>query len=512
MECPNCHREVEPGFTFCTYCGTKIEDGKQVPSQQELKHLKTCPVCHNPVEPGYTFCIVCGAKLDGTSGGNSGGGFGISTNTTGQNQGPTSGNTGRTANVPANIPATGGWSVGTAGNQRGMHAVPEPPKRHHTGAIVAVTVIVVLIVAAVAVLVAFGGVDGVRERFFGGETVEASYASADTVDVSFESTIVPMDEQGEPMTTYTVRVKQASDDSGEAIDIVDIPMLSVEGSGGFTIGDFGDLDEGSYLLCVSSDSGEAYDLPWLEVAEEGTGMPACVEVSVPDVVLSDKPLLSRGLYGCYLDTLTGAVDAYGDASLTVMKLADQQYLAWTAGVSYASLVDFGDGVERLVIVYCKDEKFAESDVIELSANESTDSVGGPSASDYLVEVWEYDPDADEAVRVGEMKPADDGEGYPILGLVENPSGGLCLRAGGQDVNGSDATRYYGVGDDGAFGALTVDNSTAERWETEENYRFVHSGTTQDAALGDAGENEASCEETAQTVMDLKSTLARAAGD
>lgn len=413
----------------------------------------------------------------------------------------------------------------TAGQQAKQPVQPAQPRNvqppqsptwrnSNTPVIIGVAaVILVLVAAAGAFIWTHGSIQGALDAITGNVSdATVYYASDDAVEVAEDTHLVPKSSQGEPLTSYVVRIKQADNADGVAIDPSELPNLSVEGSQGFSLGDFGSLQAGTYLLSVTDSADTEYDLPPLTLDMSGSthDAPSRLDIAASS---STATLAKRGKYACFRDVLNGLVDAYGDASLTVLMLDEERYLGWVAGVSYAELVDFGDGIERLVVMYCTDSSFTVSDVIEVDDDAPATDAWGPRAENYQIEVWEYDTAADEAIMVCQMAPAENVAGGAYLAYGVNPlDESLCLRAGGTDVNGSAAQLSYGVRDDGTFGTLSVDSSEADRWETAKYFQFLHVGMTQDAALDDAGTGETSCEGTAQTVKDLTAKLATLCGE
>lgn len=209
-------------------------------------------------------------------------------------------------------------------------------------------------------------------------------------------------------------------------------------------------------------------------------------------------MVRRGKYGAFLGVLTGLSNTYGEPSLTVMRLNDDQCLAWVAGVSYAELVDFGDGAERLVVMYCLDDKFAESDVVEVGEDDSVQDFG-PEAADYRIEVYEYDPIADEAVMVCQTTPEKTREGRAVLRYVKDSDGHMLIATGGTSEEGN---VRYGINESGLFGALLRSGGEAQAG----GYCFFNMAQTQGEALEGAETEGTSCEETAQSVKDLVARL------
>lgn len=384
-----------------------------------------------------------------------------------------------------------------------------PPRRGH-GKVVAAVVGGVAVVAVAAVLVLGGGLGAITGAGpSGGGEAQVTYASNEEVPVASGTAIVPLDDRDEPFASYTVRVKQADDADGRAIDIADMPNLDVQGTEGFTLGDLGALDAGTYRLVIEDGaSGASYDLPPLVLggASQGGGEASRVTVRPPQDTSDPDELAAQGKYACFRDKLQGLVDTYGDASITVMKLDEQRFLAWAAGVAYAELVDFGDGAERLVVAYCTERDFASAEDVQAR----DDGEYGPRASDYTVEVWEYDEAADELSMMCRTTAAAGASDAPVVEYVENPdTGSTCLYVGGSDVNGSVGRSCFGLDDGGAFGELQAADTAT--WSVTGRFLLEHSGTSQQSATDDAGSGESSCTATAQTVKDLSAHLKTVAG-
>lgn len=403
-----------------------------------------------------------------------------------------------------------GSAVAGQGSAGQVPYVRTAPPRRGRGKVVAAVVGGVAVVAVAAVLVLGGGLGAITGAGpSGGGEAQVTYASNEEVPVASGTAIVPLDDRDEPFASYTVRVKQADDADGRAIDIADMPNLDVQGTEGFTLGDLGALDAGTYRLVIEDGaSGASYDLPPLVLggASQGGGEASRVTVRPPQDTSDPDELAAQGKYACFRDKLQGLVDTYGDASITVMKLDEQRFLAWAAGVAYAELVDFGDGAERLVVAYCTERDFASAEDVQAR----DDGEYGPRASDYTVEVWEYDEAADELSMMCRTTAAAGASDAPVVEYVENPdTGSTCLYVGGSDVNGSAGRSCFGLDDGGAFGELQAADTAT--WSVTGRFLLEHSGTSQQSATDDAGSGESSCTATAQTVKDLSAHLKTVAG-
>lgn len=407
------------------------------------------------------------------------------------------------------VSASGSAVAGQGSAGQAPYVRTAPPRRGH-GKVVAAVVGGVAVVAVAAVLVLGGGLGAITGAGpSGGGEAQVTYASNEEVPVASGTAIVPLDDRDEPFASYTVRVKQADDADGRAIDIAGMPNLDVQGTEGFTLGDLGALDAGTYRLVIEDGaSGASYDLPPLVLggASQGGGEASRVTVRPPQDTSDPDELAAQGKYTCFRDKLQGLVDTYGDASITVMKLDEQRFLAWAAGVAYAELVDFGDGAERLVVAYCTERDFASAEDVQAR----DDGEYGPRASDYTVEVWEYDEAADELSMMCRTTAAAGASDAPVVEYVENPdTGSTCLYVGGSDVNGSAGRSCFGLDDGGAFSELQAADTAT--WSVTGRFLLEHSGTSQQSATDDAGSGESSCTATAQTVKDLSAHLKTVAG-
>lgn len=364
--------------------------------------------------------------------------------------------------------------------------------------------VALLVIGAVAFILANGGIDEAIARILtpsddGHVAESAEYGSLSSVKVASSTRVLPQDLEGSS-ASYRVRIKQADTSSGDFIAVDDLPILSVTESDGFSLADFGSLEEGAYYLSVKSETGAVFDLPPLLLTGDSSAeeLPREVEIVRPSNMTSESMMVRRGKYGAFLDVLTGLSNTYGEPSLTVMRLNDNQCLAWVAGVSYAELVDFGDGTERLVVMYCLDGKFAESDVVEVGEDDSVLDFG-PKATDYRIEVYEYDPIADEAVMVCQTTPEKTGEGRAVLRYVKDSDGHMLIATGGTS---EESNARYGINESGLFGVLSGSGSEAQA----DGYCFFNTAQTQEEALEGAETEGTSCEETAQSVKDLVARL------
>lgn len=301
--------------------------------------------------------------------------------------------------------------------------------------------VTLLVIGAGAFILANSGIDEAIIRIFTPSDDEhvvesAEYGSLSSVEVASSTHVLPQDLEGSS-TSYQVRIKQADTLSSDFIVVDDLPILSVTESDGFSLADFGSLEEGTCYLSVKREAGAVFDPPPLLLTGDSSAEVLLREVEIvrPSNMALESVKARRGKYGAFLDILTDLSSTYGEPSLTVMKLNDSQCLAWVAEVSYAELVDFGDGAERLVVMYCLDDKFAKSDILEVGEDDSAQDFGS-EAADYRVEVYEYDSIADEAVMVCQATPEKTGDGRAVLRYVKDSDGHMLIATDGTSEEGN----------------------------------------------------------------------------
>lgn len=521
MECPHCGEfiwaELAKGAKrfVCPYCHKLVDLKDEGVSEDRATREGAGSSAAGTAGAGAAGAGAAGSGAAGTAGAGAAGtgaaGTGYSTATAaGYAAGTGAASAGYGGGVAGGYVSASGSAVAGQGSAGQVPYVRTAPPRRGHGKVVAAVVGGVAVVAVAAVLVLGGGLGAITGAGpSGGGEAQVTYASNEEVPVASGTAIVPLDDRDEPFASYTVRVKQADDADGRAIDIADMPNLDVQGTEGFTLGDLGALDAGTYRLVIEDGaSGASYDLPPLVLggASQGGGEASRVTVRPPQDTSDPDELAAQGKYACFRDKLQGLVDTYGDASITVMKLDERRFLAWAAGVAYAELVDFGDGAERLVVAYCTERDFASAEDVQAR----DDGEYGPRASDYTVEVWEYDEASDELSMMCRTTAAAGASDAPIVEYVENPdTDSACLYVGGSDVNGSAGRSCFGLDDGGAFGELQAADTAT--WSVTGRFLLEHSGTSQLSAADDAGSGESSCTATAQTVKDLSAHLKTVAG-
>ena len=310
---------------------------------------------------------------------------------------------------------------------------------------------VVVIVAALAVILVAGAL--MAAHLLGGSGAPVvTFGSREAVGVSRVTRIVPSSSAGSPLRRYVVRVREAHGADGRAIDVTGIPHLDVDGGDGFTMGDFGDIAEGTYEVTVSPDDGAPQFVPPINVVEGEPGDPAqgegdegsegAVELPEEIVVVPPEPAdgsesdltapVRLGRYGAYLSKVRELQQEHGEVSV-VTSPGTTPSDSWLAGVCLVMLVDFGDGCERLVVAY--------------SSPEVASSYPG-SLDSYAVEVWNYDEGSDQAVLEWSGNHAYSNGGYAFVRFCTSPDGSRTYIVSTYDVEGA---AYVGLLDDGTFG-------------------------------------------------------------
>lgn len=488
--CTSCGAALEPGIRFCTSCGTPVPGEKLADATVVLEApAATAPA---PAAPAKTVAIPAAAPAPSAA----------PDPTPAENSAPASASTPTPAPAPDPAPVPAPAPTPSPARSKKRRRVPV--------ALIAAGALIVLAAGGGAALWFTGGLDSLGQALGSavqGKTATAYYLSTEPVPVEASTMLRPQDAQGQPLDSYEVRVKRARDEDGAALDVATMPVWTVSGADGFSLENLGVEQNGTYELGITAGDGATYDLPPVTLGADETVEESSIQIMAPEGADKDA-LARRGMYKSYLDTLQSLQDQYGKPSLSVCKLQEEKYLAWVAGVSYAGLVDFGDGAERLVALYCTSKNWAITDVVDLSGEPAMDGIG-PVASDYRLEVWEYEQAEDKAVRVYQGQPMADTSDTAVADVAfatDSADDSPLMLVASTGVNGSAAQGYFGLLEKGGVGVLSVGAVDTAQVVKAERYATSSLGITQDAALSYAGSDERSCEETAQTVKDLEARL------
>lgn len=296
--------------------------------------------------------------------------------------------------------------------------------------VIAVCLAVIAVCGIVAALWA-GGV-------LGGSGGAVRSDAENPVTVGGVTVIIPASEDGAPIMGCVVRMVQGSSSDGSPIDVASLPELAIEGGDGFKMEEFGELDDGVYeMQVVESESGETNDL-FVNYEKDAPEAPETVTMMVAPDPEQDAGEDTEALAaGAFLDVLDGLIEEYGEPAVAY----DDFDSAYANGLCFTKLVDFGDGEERLLVVYC-----------------AKDWIGGPQDYDglsenYIIEIWEYD----EASDVAEMvyrggEPDVSNGGFYFLSLFEPGDGKTFVRSWHW---GDDSFQeYVGITESGEIGVVS----------------------------------------------------------
>lgn len=354
-----------------------------------------CTECGAGLPDGAKFCTSCGARLDGAQ--------------------------------PAPAPDPSPQPARKRGRRRGP---------------------VVAIVCAVVVLLASAALVATRLLgLWGVEPPTVSFGSREQMAVSRVTRIVPRDASGAPVAHYVVRLREGTAPGGSAIDVSGLPYLDVTGTDeGFSMADFGELATGTYEVTVTADDQVPQFIPPVNVVDETPD--AGTEYAPPEKVVVAPATgtatagdgaaapARKGHYAAYLSVVRDIEAKSAKPTLVSTPDSSSYRQFWAYGLSYADLVDFGDGRERLVVAYSADPSVAER--------------YPGSADSYNVEVWGYDEASDAATMLWQGHHSYSNGGYAYVNYGAVLEGGRRFLVGTFSDSGCD---FVGLADDGSFGLV-----------------------------------------------------------
>ena len=312
---------------------------------------------------------------------------------------------------------------------------PEAPKKKGHGALI------IGIVALIAVL-AVGAALYVRVNGLPG-AASGAYTADAPAQVSAKTHVRPKDANGKEMSAY-VAYLISTKGSGDAASIATTPYR-YEGTddSGFTLADFGDVEDGDYTLVIvdSSDTSSStrYDVP-VHYEHDNPKAPETLDPEPPApstdgsqaaTTTSDTRTDEQKAADLYLAKCREYIDEYGEPTLT-----SYQYNDLASGLAVARLIDFdGDGMDELLLVY--DTKPAPSDSVY---SYDTDQKGA-----YTVEVWAYKDGKISKVydEPDSVRSADDGSLFVQISTLDGTE--TCISTRTQDYDettSSDVFRNY----------------------------------------------------------------------
>ena len=311
----------------------------------------------------------------------------------------------------------------------------EAPKKKGHGALI------IGIVALIAVL-AVGGALYVRLHGLPG-SAQAAYTTDAPAQVSAKTRVRPKDANGKEMSAY-VAYLVSTKGTGDASSISTTPYR-YEGTddSGFTLEDFGDVEDGDYTLVIvdNSDSGSSarYDVP-VHYEHDNPKAPESLDPEPPapsadDIqaaaTTTDARTDEQKAADLYLAKCREYIDKYGKATLT-----HYDYVDLASGLAVARLMDFdGDGTDELLLAY---------DTVPAPSGSSFD-YGSDQKSAYKVEVWAYKDGKISKVydEPDTVLSADDGSLFVQITTLDGTETCVSTRTQDSDENtSSDVFRNY----------------------------------------------------------------------
>lgn len=436
MFCTNCGKELKPGAKFCTTCGCPVDaddagETKVVSSPDET----------SVVSPDAT--TVSGPAAE----------------TTVIPESPATPEHDREADTAAAVASFDDVESASAPAYAAPAPVPpapagEAPKKKGHGALI------IGIVALIAVL-AVGGALYVRLHGLPG-SAQTAYTADAPAQVSAKTRVRPKDANGKEMSAY-VAYLVSTKGTGDASSISTTPYR-YEGTddSGFTLEDFGDVEDGDYTLVIvdNSDSGSSarYDVP-VHYEHDNPKAPESLDPEPPAPSTDDTQAAAtttdartdeQKAADLYLAKCREYIDKYGKATLT-----HYDYVDLASGLAVARLMDFdGDGTDELLLAY---------DTVPAPSGSSF-SYDSDQKSAYKVEVWAYKDGKISKVydEPDTVRSADDGSLFVQISTLDGTETCVSTRTQDSDENTfSDVFRNYAFDGDEFDVALETASSSEQ---------------------------------------------------
>ena len=417
MFCTNCGKELKPGAKFCTTCGCPVDaddagETKVVSSPDETSVVS--PDTTTVSEPAAETTVIP--------------------------EPPAAPEHDREADTAAAVASFDDVESASAPAYAAPAPVPpapagEAPKKKGHGALI------IGIVALIAVL-AVGGALYVRLHGLPG-SAQTAYTADAPAQVSAKTRVRPKDANGKEMSAY-VAYLVSTKGTGDAASISTTPYR-YEGTddSGFTLEDFGDVEDGDYTLVIvdNSDSGSSarYDVP-VHYEHDNPKAPESLDPEPPapsadDIqaaaTTTDARTDEQKAADLYLAKCREYIDKYGKATLT-----HYDYVDLASGLAVARLMDFdGDGTDELLLAY---------DTVPAPSGSSFD-FGSDQKSAYKVEVWAYKDGKISKVydEPDTVLSADDGSLFVQITTLDGTETCVSTRTQDSDENtSSDVFRNY----------------------------------------------------------------------
>lgn len=436
MFCTNCGKELKPGAKFCTTCGCPVDaddagETKVVSSPDETSVVS--PDTTTVSEPAAETTVIP--------------------------EPPAAPEHDREADTAAAVASFDDVESASAPAYAAPAPVPpapagEAPKKKGHGALI------IGIVALIAVL-AVGGALYVRLHGLPG-SAQTAYTADAPAQVSAKTRVRPKDANGKEMSAY-VAYLVSTKGTGDAASISTTPYR-YEGTddSGFTLEDFGDVEDGDYTLVIvdNSDSGSSarYDVP-VHYEHDNLKAPESLDPEPPApsadgtqaaATTTDARTDEQKAADLYLAKCREYIDKYGKATLT-----HYDYVDLASGLAVARLMDFdGDGTDELLLAY---------DTVPAPSGSSFD-YGSDQKSAYKVEVWAYKDGKISKVydEPDTVLSADDGSLFVQITTLDGTETCVSTRTQDYDENTfSDVFRNYAF-DGGEFDVALETASRSEQ--------------------------------------------------
>lgn len=453
MFCTNCGKELKPGAKFCTTCGCPVdaddaEETKVVSSPDETSVVS--PDATTVSGPAAETSVVSPDTTTVSE---------AADETTVIPESPAAPEHDRAADTAAAVASFDDVEPAPAPAYAAPAPVPpapagEAPKKKGHGALI------IGIVALIAVL-AVGGALYVRLHGLPGPA-QTAYTADAPAQVSAKTRVRPKDANGKEMSAY-VAYLVSTKGAGDAASISTTPYR-YEGTddSGFTLEEFGDVEDGDYTLVIvdNSDSGSSarYDVP-VHYEHDNPKAPESLDPEPPApsadgtqaaATTTDARTDEQKAADLYLAKCREYIDKYGKATLT-----HYDYVDLASGLAVARLMDFdGDGTDELLLAY---------DTVPAPSGSSFD-YDSDQKSAYKVEVWAYKDGKISKVydEPDTVLSADDGSLFVQICTLDGTETCVSTRTQDYDENTfSDVFRNYAFDGDEFDVALETASSSEQ---------------------------------------------------
>lgn len=343
--------------------------------------------CGEPIEPGQKFCIGCGKELGDSA------------------------QSDKTAVLPPIVPDE-------------PDPAPQPKKKRvWRKVIIAIVVVIALILAGVLGFVWLWPKDSTPTA----DKDTVHYSDTKASKVHRKTVIVLYGKDGKPLEKYELKVK---DEDGK------VTSHSVK-DGQFTPESIGMKPNKQYIVVVSGDSDDTYNLPKMDIRPDGE-----TADDIHDSKLDVKPsegkdsagepsaaCAKRAMYLSYYDVISSLQKKYGEGEIVTDSGAEAGYLH---GLSVVLLIDSdGDGEEDELITVYDNEK----------GKTGEDQIGWRYRTEgWTVQAWNYDSERGKASVGYEGKPAFTQNAQVFLELATDKNGKITLTNG--ELGGASADLGY----------------------------------------------------------------------